>query len=230
MIISMNNFFRTAVFVVFSFQLATAQDIRVGVKGSLNLTNIPKFTVIETLGQDLKYMATGGAALFAEFPLDQNFSFRPEVAYNRRGGKIDRLNLGSGAVGTIIGSLTNARLNVDYIDIPLLLQYKFSPAAEGSAYLVAGPSIGFLVDNSMSNNLLGYTIKYDLDLNYKKTDFAGVIGLGYEMPVRGKIKGFVEATYRHGFTNAIDNIGILKVDSKTSNFGFSAGLSMPIGK
>ncbi|MCD8539805.1 MAG: PorT family protein [Leadbetterella sp.] len=97
----MNNFFRTAVLVVFSFHLATAQDIRIGAKGSLNLTNIPNFTVIEALGQDLKYMATGGAALFAEIPLDQNFTFRPEVAYNRRGGKLDKLNLGSGTIGTI---------------------------------------------------------------------------------------------------------------------------------
>lgn len=226
----MKNFFRTAVLVVFSFHLATAQDIRLGVKGSLNLTNIPKFTMLETVAQDLKYMATGGAAVFAEFPLDRNFSFRPEVAYNRRGGKIDRLNLGGGAVGTIIGNLANARLNIDYIDVPLLLKYKFSPAAEGSAYLVAGPSVGLLVDNSMSNNLLGYTVKYNLDLNYRKADFGGVIGLGYETPVRGKIKGFVEATYRHGFTNTIDDIGIFKMDSKTSNFGFSAGLSMPIGK
>lgn len=226
----MKNFFRTAVLAVFSFHLATAQDIRLGAKGSLNLTNIPDLTVLETLGQDLKYMATGGAALFAEIPLDQNFSFRPEVAYNRRGGKIDRLNLGGGAVGTIIGGLANARLNMDYIDVPLLLKYKFSTAAEGSAYVMAGPSVGFLVDNSMSNNLLGYTIKYDLDLNYRKADFGGVIGLGYEMPVQGKIKGFVEATYRHGFTNAIDDIGILKVNSKTSNIGFSAGLSFPLGK
>lgn len=227
----MKNFFRTAVLVVFSFKVATAQDIRLGVKGSLNLTNIPNFTVVEALGQDLKYMATGGAALFAEFPLDQNFSFRPEVAYNRRGGKLDRLNLGSGTVGTIIGSLTNARLNIDYIDVPLLLQYKFSPAAEGSAYLVAGPSVGFLVGNSMSNSLLGLIdLNYKLDLNYKDVDFGGVVGVGYEMPVRGRVKGFVEATYRHSFTNAIDDIGILRVDSKTSNFGFSAGLSIPLGR
>lgn len=227
----MKNFFRTAVLVVLSFHLASAQDIRIGVKGSLNLTNIPDFTVVEALGQDFKYMATGGAALFAEIPLDQNFTFRPEVAYNRRGGKIDRLNLGSGAVGSIIGGLTNARLNIDYIDVPLLLQYRFSPGAESTAYLVAGPSVGFKVGSSMSNNFLGIIKpKYDLDLNYKDVDFGGVVGIGYQMPVRGRVKGFVEATYRHSFTNAVDDLGILKVDSKTSNFGFSAGLTMPVGK
>ncbi len=226
----MNKFVKVALLTLFSFQLATAQDIRLGVKGSLNLTNIPKFTVIETLGQDLKYMATGGGAVFAEIPLDQNFSLRAEAAYNRRGGKIDRLNLGSGTIGSIIGNLTNARLNLDYIDITPLVQYKFTPEAPGSAYIMAGPSVGFLVDKSMSNNLLGFTINYNLDLNYKSADFGGVVGLGYEMPIRGNIRGFVEATYRQGFTNAINNIGILKVDSKTSNIGFSAGLSMPLGK
>lgn len=228
----MKVFFKTALLMVFSFHLATAQDIRLGVKGSLNMTNIPNFTVVEALGQDFKYMATGGAALFAEIPLDQNFSFRPEVAYNRRGGKLDRLNLGSGTIGTIIGNLTNARLNIDYIDVPLLIQYKFSTAAEGgSAYLIAGPSVGFKVGSSMSNDLLGLVKpKYNLDLNYKEVDFGGVAGIGYEMPVRGNIKGFVEATYRHSFTNAVGDVGILRVDSKTSNFGFSLGLSMPVGK
>lgn len=227
----MNRFFGTAVVVFFSFQMAMAQEVRLGVKGTLNLTNIPDFTVVETLGQDLKYMATGGAGIFAEIPLDQNFTLRTEAAYSRRGGKVDRLNLGSGTVGTIIGGLTNARLNLDYIDISPLLQYKFTPeAANGTAYLVAGPSVGFMVDHSMSNNLLGFTVQYNLDLNYKAADFGGVIGLGYELPLRGKLKGFVEATYRQGFTNAINNIGILKVDSKTSNIGFSAGLSFPLGK
>lgn len=227
----MKVFFKTALLMVFSFHLATAQDIRIGVKGSLNLTNIPNFTVVEALGQDLKYMAAGGAALFAEIPLDQNFTFRPEVAYNRRGGKIDRLNLGSGTIGSIIGNLTNARLNIDYIDVPLLVQYRFSTAGQGSAYLIAGPSVGFKVGSSMSNNLLGLIKpKYDLNLNYKDVDFGGVAGIGYEVPVRGRIKGFVEATYRHSFTNAIGDIGILRVDSKTSNFGLTAGLSMPVGK
>ncbi len=227
----MKNFFRTAVLVVFSFQMAAAQDIRLGVKGSLNFTNIPNFTVVEALGQDLKYMATGGAALFAEIPIDQNFTFRPEVAYNRRGGKLDQLNLGSGTVGTIIGSLVNARLNIDYVDVPLLLKYKFSAGEEGSAYLIAGPSLGFLVDNSMSNDLLGIIRpRYNLDLNYNSVDFGGVAGLGYEIPVRGRVKGFVEATYRHSFTNAVGDLGILRVDSKTSNFGFSAGLSIPLGR
>lgn len=211
--------------------MAAAQDIRLGVKGSLNFTNIPNFTVVEALGQDLKYMATGGAALFAEIPIDQNFTFRPEVAYNRRGGKLDQLNLGSGTVGTIIGSLVNARLNIDYVDVPLLLKYKFSAGEEGSAYLIAGPSLGFLVDNSMSNDLLGIIRpRYNLDLNYNSVDFGGVAGLGYEIPVRGRVKGFVEATYRHSFTNAVGDLGILRVDSKTSNFGFSAGLSIPLGR
>ncbi|MCD8539806.1 MAG: PorT family protein [Leadbetterella sp.] len=110
-------------------------------------------------------------------------------------------------------------------------EYKFTPGGQGSAYLIAGPSIGFKVGSSMSNNLLGIIRPtYDLDLNYKDVDFGGVAGLGYEIPVRGRIKGFVEATYRHSFTNAIGDIGILKVDSKTSNIAFSAGLTFPVGE
>ncbi|ADQ17961.1 hypothetical protein Lbys_2284 [Leadbetterella byssophila DSM 17132] len=227
----MKSILKVAIALVLTTGAAQAQGINIGAKGSLNLTNIPKFTVIESLGQDLKYMATGGGALFAEIPLDANFSFRPEIAYNRRGGKLEGLNLGSGTIGQIIGNLANARLNLDYIDIPLLFKYNISTEGEGSPYVVAGPSLGFMVGHTMSNSILGLIdLNYNVNMNFKNFDLGGVVGLGYEMPLNGKMKGFVEATYRQGFLNAVDNFGPVKVDSKTSNFGISAGVSFPVGK
>ncbi len=217
--------------LLLTVNFANAQDIKVGVKGSLNLSNIPNFTVVETLGQDLKYMATPGAALFAEIPVNANLSFRPEVAYNRRGGKLASLNLGGGTVGNILGNLANAKLNLDYIDVPLLLKYRFSPEAEGSAYAIAGPSLGFMVGHTMSNKFLGLIdLNYNLDLNYRNFDLGGVVGVGYELPLSTRAKGFVEATYRHGFLNTVDDLGVLRVSSKSSNIGISAGVSFPIGR
>jgi hypothetical protein len=226
----MKVFFKAALFVLAS-HFAMAQGIEIGAKGSLNLSNIPNFDAVKLLGQDLKYMTTGGMGIFAEIPLDANFSVRPEVSYNRRGGQIERLNLGNSTLGNIFGSLINGKLNLDYLDVPVLLKYKFGTPEAGRAYIVAGPSLGILLRGSMSNNLLGIVkLNYDMNLNYRDIDFAGVAGIGYETPLKGKLKGFVEATYRQSFTNAVKDIGILKVDSKTNNFGISAGVSMPIGK
>jgi hypothetical protein len=217
--------------LLLAVNFAHAQDIKLGVKGSLNLSNIPNFTVVETLGQDLKYMVTPGGALFAEIPLNSNLSFRPELAYNRRGGKLNKVNLGGGTVGNLLGSLANAKLNLDYIDVPLLVKYNFTPEAEGSAYVVAGPSLGFLVGHTMSNRFLGLIdLNYNLDLNYRNFDLGGVVGLGYELPLNNRVKGFVEATYRHGFLNTVNDIGVLRVSSKSSNIGISAGVSFPVGR
>jgi hypothetical protein len=227
----MKNTLKAIFTLLLAVNFANAQDVKLGVKGTLNLSNIPNFTVVETLGQDLKYMATPGAALFAEIPLNSKLSFRPEVAYNRRGGKLAKVNLGGGTLGNILGNLANAKLNLDYIDVPLLVKYNFTPEAEGSAYIVAGPSLGFLVGHTMSNKFLGLIdLNYNLDLNYRNFDLGGVVGLGYELPISEKVKGFVEATYRHGFLNTVDDLGVLRVASKSSNIGISAGVSFPIGR
>lgn len=228
----MKNLFKTALLILV-VQLANAQKIEIGVKGGLSLSSVSNFDVLNFLGQDLKYRAAGGGGVFAEIPLGTQFSFRPEVSYSRRGTKLAGLNLSGlnlGGLGTLLGGISNARLDLDYIDIPLLAKYKFSESGVAKPYIVAGPVLSFMVGHQMNNNILSIIdFTYNADLNYNKVDIGGMLGAGVEFPV-GKVKGFVEASYMRGFTNMVDNLGIVKVSSKNNSFGLQAGLAFPIGK
>ncbi len=231
----MKVFFKAALFVLAS-HFAMAQGIEIGAKGSLNLSNISKFELANSILGDTKALPSGGGAIFAEIPIGEGFSFRPEVGYSRRGAKIQNLDLGSWVgAGGFLGSLLNdgiqPRAYLDYVDVPLMIKYKFGQSTAGNGYVIGGPTLGFLVDSGLRVSLFGATnINAPLDFGFKKFEFGGQIGAGYEFPLAGKTKAFVEATYRHGFTNIIEDLGIFQFRSRNNNLGISAGLSIPIGK
>ncbi len=67
------------------------------------------------------------AGAFVNVPLSESFNLQPEVLYNAKGAKSD----GPGDV----------KLNLDYISVPVMFQYKATP----QFYLEAGPEFAFLV-------------------------------------------------------------------------------------
>lgn len=231
----MKVLFKAALFVLAS-HFAMAQGIEIGAKGSLNLSNISKFELANSILGDTKTLPSGGGAIFAEIPLGEGFSFRPEVGYSRRGAKIQNLNIGKwigagGFLGSILNEGIQPRAYLDYIDVPLMVKYKFGQSTAGNGYVIGGPTLGFLVDSGLRVSLFGATnINVPLDYGFKKFEFGGQVGAGYEFPLAGKTKAFVEATYKHGFTNIIEDLGVFQFRSRNNNLGISAGLSIPIGK
>jgi hypothetical protein len=230
----MKIFFKTALLILVS-HLTMAQGIEIGAKGSLNLSNVSKFELANTLLGDTKFLPSGGGAIFVEIPLGEGFSFRPEVGYAKRGTKLKNLNIGNWVgAGGIWGSLLNdgiqPRAYLDYIDVPLMVKYKFGQSSAGNGYVLGGPTLGFLVDSGVRVNVLGATnINVPLDYGFNKFEFGGQVGAGYEFPLTGKTKAFVEATYKQGFTNIIEDRGMFQFRSRNNNLGISAGISIPLG-
>ena len=66
-------------------------------------------------------------------PVSESFSIQPEVLYN---------NLGSKVSSTVSGTTYSSTLNLDYVAVPVMFQYKATP----QFYLEAGPEFGFLVN------------------------------------------------------------------------------------
>ena len=232
----MKVFFKAALFVLAS-HFAMAQGIEIGAKGSFNLSNVSKFELADRLLPDFKLLPSGGGGVFVDFPLGNGLSFRPEVLYTEKGSKLANINLsgltGNSGVGGVIGSLlsVDARIILRYIDVPLLLKYKFATTSNSGGYIVAGPSLGFKVGDDLKLNFLSsIPANIPLNLNYNKVEFSGNIGAGYEFPLSGKVKGFVEGRYQHGFTNILQDVGIIDLKTRNRGFGISAGVSMPIGK
>ncbi len=132
-----------------------------------------------------------------------------------------------------LGSLLNidAKVIVRYIDVPLLVKYKFAAAPGAGGYIVAGPGLGFKIDDDLKMNILGaIPASVPLNFNYNKVEFSGHIGAGYEFPLTNRIKGFIEGRYQHGFTNILKDIGIIDLKTRNRSFGISAGVSIPLSK
>lgn len=113
-------------------QLMMAQ-FHIGVKAGANITKVD--------GQSFKQQFEYGYNLggFAEIRLSDKFSFNPEVLFNQYSSTLDS-NYKSIYENVIASDQSKVKLN--YLTIPLLLDYKFL----GPVHLQAGPQFGILMN------------------------------------------------------------------------------------
>lgn len=132
------------------FGLSNAQTF--GLKAGANVSSLSN-----TDGSQAKFGFYGGA--FANVPLSASFSIQPEVLYNGKGAKADFDN-------------SDSKLNLDYISVPVMFQYKATP----QFYLEAGPEFSFLASakEKVGNNSI--SIKDEV----KGFDLGIGLGAGYD--------------------------------------------------
>ena len=146
-----------------------AQDPKFGLKAGLNLATITNS------GGDLKAGFHGGG--LAHIHITPAFSLQPEIMYSSQGTQYT----------------SNDKTLLNYINIPVLLQYNF----DNGFRLQGGPQLGFLLEaKSKSGNL-----ETDQSDSYKSIDFSIPVGLSYL-----GYSGFgVDARYNIGVTNIVEN-------------------------
>jgi hypothetical protein len=186
----MKFFVATSMAVFFIAAAATAQHANIGVKAGLNIYTI------HTNNNTAYDSKTGlNLGLMAHIHLSRQIAFQPELVYS-----------GQGAKYTIAGITT--ALKLDYINVPLLLQYMF----DNGFRLEAGPQVGFLASAKSETN----NIKTDIKNNLKSVEFGLGFGLGYIHPP----SGFgVDARYNLGLSNINENTSL-----KSTNNGFQLGV------
>jgi hypothetical protein len=151
----------------------------VGIKAGINIANL-----YDTQGEDFSNSAKIGlaAGAFLSIPIGPYLGFQPEVIYSQKGYK------GSGSISLASYKYTR---NVDYLDIPLLLQIKPSP----NITIVAGPLFSFLLhkrvnfesgtitveqqtqirNNNIRKNMMGATA--GLDISFRPVIISGRVGM-----------------------------------------------------
>lgn len=146
-----------------------------------------------------KFGFYGGA--FVNIPLADTFSLQPEVLYNGKGVKSD-----GGA---------DVSINLDYISVPVMFQYKATP----QFYLEAGPELSFLV----SAKAKAEGESEDMKEFINGFDFGVGVGAGYDFtPNFG-----ANIRYVAGVTDIVkDNEG----DNTSRNGLFQLGLTYKFGK
>lgn len=165
-----------------------AQHMNIGIKGGLNGYSVEGNN---TGNFDPKYSFHIG--LLGHVHMDSKFALQPEVVFSVQGTKY---NSGS-----------NDMLNLNYVNIPLLLQYMF----DNGFRLEAGPQLGILAS---AKSEIGST-STDVKNNFESTDIGLVLGMSYVKPSTGF--GF-DIRYNHGLTD------ISKGAGDAYNRGFQLGV------
>ena len=98
------------------------------------------------------------AGAFVNIPLADTFSLQPEVLYSGKGVRSD--------------GLSNMSVNLDYISVPVMFQYKATP----QFYLEAGPEMSFLVSAKVKAD--GESADFKDFVN--GFDFGVGLGAGYD--------------------------------------------------
>lgn len=123
----------------------------IGFKGGINISNTNN---TESGKADAKLGFHAG--LLAHFHITPAFSLQPEVVFSRQGA-----------------TQSNVDVHLDYINIPVLLQYNFNNGFR----LQTGPQVGFLTN--VESKVDGVTTDAVVRNNFKSTDFSWSLGGGY---------------------------------------------------
>ena len=155
-----------------------AQQSAIGLKAGLNVSNLSNSS-----GYDMGSRLGFNGGLLAHVHLNRSLALQPEAVYSSQGAKY-----------TVNGD--EHELSLNYINIPLQLQYMF----DNGFRLQTGPQVGFLagVKDKIGDNETGYFTSQD----FKTVDFSWSAGLGY-LSTSGL---GVDARYNFGISD-INNAG-----------------------
>jgi hypothetical protein len=176
----MKNLFGLIVLTMITFNINAQHSssprgfINLGIKGGVNMYNYDNFGYDQLSGFHF--------GLLGHIHLNNPWAIQPELLYSNQGAKI--------------GDSNNI---LDYINIPVLLQYMY----DNGFRLQAGPQLGILLraDNRDAMNPI---------------DFGLSIGASYVLPATGF---GVDARYNHGITNINKNDAVV-----ATNRGFQIGV------
>lgn len=163
-----------------------AQNINIGTKIGLN-----SYTVDSGNNSGVDSRIGIHAGLLGHVHITRQFAFQPELTYSMQGAKVG-----------------NTEIKLDYINVPLQVQYMF----DNGFRLQAGPQLGVLVNAKSANN----SASVDIKDNYKSFDAAISFGVGYIHP---PTDFGIDLRYNLGVNDITENSV-----SKATNRGFQLGI------
>jgi hypothetical protein len=192
----MKTFLRMALPLALLLAAPLQAQTTLGVKGGINIAQ----TDFEDLDFGSRTGFLGGA--FVRFGLGSTLAVQPELLFVPKGASES-------------DSGVELTFKLDYIEIPILLQYRFQTEGALTPVLFAGPYVAIETtcdlagsagggSQSVACNALDEVTEGFLgDLNTKSTDIGAIFGGGLDFYVGSVIVG-AEARYGLGLTNVND--------------------------
>lgn len=173
--------------LLFALLVQTSKAQVFGVKGGINFANM----TFSTSGMDISPKSIVGFHVgpVADFELHESLYFNTGLLYSLKGFKLE-----------FEGEGVTEQLN--YLEIPLNIAYKFSTSETTNFFIQAGPYLGYAL--SGKNKMDGETVDVEFgDGQMKRFDLGLGIGLGLEL---GPIVPSV--SYQFGLANLSDDSDI----------------------
>ena len=177
--------------LVFALLLSTSsfsQGVDLGIKAGATFANLTDVTDGST-----KTGFVGGA--FVTIKFSDKIAIQGDLLYSQQGVELDV-----------------DKINLDYINFPIVLKYYIIKRIN----IQAGPQFGTVI-----NDNLGGFLGSNIDFN--SFDVTGVVGIGVDLPLNFRITG------RYGFglsdISFSDNDFSIDTNSKNSVFSLTAGFS-----
>ncbi|HKJ46349.1 MAG TPA: porin family protein [Balneolales bacterium] len=180
--------------------------IQYGVIGGLNFAD---FTGKDISGA--KSRLTGNGGIFAAFQFGDYFAVQPEALVSFRGAEADVTD-------------GNFKYRMAYIQVPVFAKARYETESGLTPYVIAGPSVSFLISDKYQSDLSSGKTTGDLkDLGVKTNDvlFDLNFGAGLQM---GRL--MLEGRYQYGVTDVFKNINGLSSDAKHSVFTINLGVGL----
>ncbi len=201
-------------------------QISVGAKIGANFADTKVDGLFENLAPEPTTYTGFNAGVVAEFPINQAFSFRPEINYIQKGFTVSQ-SFDVDLLGIDMEVGAKARTRINYVEMPLLMKYSLGND-RAKAYVIAGPGIAYAAHAELKPvatfiidfNLPAINIDLSNDI-YQRWEISGILGAGGEVKA-GNGKLFADARYNLGFTNMLNN-PVVDLRIKNQGFNISAG-------
>lgn len=171
---------------IFTFGLATAQDISYGAKAGLNMSTLTGDV------EDAKSIFGFHVGGFVEIKISEKFAIQPELLYSTQGAKFE---FQEDFEGTLVK--VSETLNLGYLNIPIMAKYYVSEKFN----IQAGPQIGLNLSAKAkaeaSFDGISFSETVDIKDEVEALDLGFNFGLGYNITE----KLFLEGRYNIGLSN-----------------------------
>lgn len=145
---------------------ASAQEAAVGVKGGVNFANVNFDAEGANISFDRRLGFVGG--LFVVWPADSRLALQLEALYSQKGVKIDEEGI-------------EGKLELDYLDVPVLLRASSARSGSTAFHAFAGPSIGFRLRARSEGTFEGEFESEDISDETERIDVGVVLGAGVDV-------------------------------------------------
>ncbi len=204
-----------------------SNKFELGIEGGTTFASLYGNPFLDSLHRTSR---SGVGGLFVQYHLNECFSLRTHVAYERKGSTIPNFVLDPIRNP---GSEATMRIAIDYLTLPLLLRATFGKKIP--FYVNAGPYIGYLMGQSISVEVTGEgnTSIGGPSLPFRQLDAGITSGLGFSVPIQPQISLSFELRNNIGLLNIGDapvTPAISDGNIKTNSTTLLAGIAYRFGE